>query len=58
MLRIETEQEEDGKWIAEIPSLPGCMAYGDTRPEALTKTEAMALRILAERLDHKVMHVT
>lgn len=52
MLRIEIEQEDDGRWLAEIPALPGVMAYGDTRDEAKAKTEALALRVLADRLDH------
>ncbi len=49
---IETEIEEDGRWIAEIPDLPGVLAYGVTREEAISKAEALALRILAERLEH------
>jgi predicted RNase H-like HicB family nuclease len=52
VLRIEIEQEDDGRWLAEIPALPGVMAYGDTRDEAKAKTEALALRVLADRLDH------
>jgi predicted RNase H-like HicB family nuclease len=49
---IETEIEEDGRWIAEISDLPGALAYGKTREDAITKVEALALRILADRLDH------
>ena len=45
---IEFEQEEDGRWIAEIPALPGVMAYGLTRNEAESKVEAMALRVIAD----------
>ncbi len=52
MLRIEFEREEDGRWIAEIPELPGVMAYGATQQEARTKVEALALRALADRLEH------
>ncbi|MFQ5955837.1 MAG: type II toxin-antitoxin system HicB family antitoxin [Kiloniellales bacterium] len=52
MLRIEIEQEDDGRWIAEIPALPGVMAYGATRNEARAKVEALALRTLADRLEH------
>ena len=52
MLRIEFEQEEDGRWIAEIPELSGVMAYGATRQEAQAKVEALALRVLADRLEH------
>ena len=50
-LRIETELEEDGRWIAEVPQLPGVLAYGATAEEAATKAEALALRVLAERLE-------
>jgi predicted RNase H-like HicB family nuclease len=52
VLRIEFEQEDDGRWIAEIPELSGVMIYGDTREDAKAKVEALALRTLAERLDH------
>ena len=50
-LRIETELEEDGRWIAEIPQLPGVLAYGVTAEEAAIKAEALALRVLAEQLE-------
>ena len=46
---IEFEQEEDGRWIAEIPSLPGVMAYGASKTEAESKVEAMALRVIADQ---------
>ena len=49
---IEIEQEEDGRWIAEVPDLPGAMVYGETREEAVSKVEALALRAIADRLDH------
>ena len=49
---IETEQEADGRWIAEIPALPGVLAYGATADEAMAKAEVLALRVLAERLEH------
>ena len=52
MLRIEFEREDDGRWIAEIPLLPGVMAYGATREEARGRVEALALRTLADRLEH------
>lgn len=52
MLLLETEQEEDGRWIAEITDLPGVLAYGATRSEAVVKAEVLALRVLADRLDH------
>jgi predicted RNase H-like HicB family nuclease len=50
-LRIETEREVDGRWIAEIPSLPGVMAYGTTKEEAIAEAEALALRVLADRIE-------
>jgi predicted RNase H-like HicB family nuclease len=50
-LTIELEREEDGRWLAEVPQLPGVMAYGATADEAVVKTEALALRVLAERLE-------
>ena len=52
MLRIEFDQEEDGRWIAEIPALPGVMAYGASQAEARSKVEALALRTLADRIEH------
>ena len=48
---IELEREEDGRWIAEVPQLPGVLAYGATAEEAANKAEALALRVLAERLE-------
>ncbi len=52
MLRIDFEREDDGRWIAEIAALPGVLAYGQTREEARGKVEALALRTLADRIDH------
>jgi predicted RNase H-like HicB family nuclease len=49
--RIEFEQEDDGRWIAEIPSLPGVMAYGASKIDAESKVEAMALRVIADTLE-------
>jgi predicted RNase H-like HicB family nuclease len=49
---VEYEQEEDGRWIAEVLELPGVMVYGATREEALAKAQALALRVVAERLEH------
>ena len=49
---IEHEREEDGRWIAEVPEIPGALAYGATANEAMAKAEALALRTLAERLEH------
>ena len=51
-MRIEIEREEDGRWIAEVPDLPGVMVYGQTRKQAIAKVEALALRVLADRLEH------
>jgi predicted RNase H-like HicB family nuclease len=51
-MKIEIEIEDDGRWIAEIPELPGVMAYGDSRNEAISKAETLALRVLADRLEH------
>jgi predicted RNase H-like HicB family nuclease len=50
--RIECEREEDGRWLAEISQLPGVLAYGATPDEAMGKAEILALRVLAERLEH------
>ena len=50
---IQYEQEDDGRWIAEVPELPGVLAYGATADEAMAKAEVLALRVLAERLEHK-----
>ena len=49
---IEHEREEDGRWLAEIPEIPGVLAYGATANEAMAKAEVLALRVLAERLEH------
>lgn len=49
---IETEREDDGRWIAEVPELSGVLAYGATASEAMAKAEVLALRVLAERLEH------
>jgi predicted RNase H-like HicB family nuclease len=50
---IQHEQEEDGRWIAEVPELPGVLAYGATADEAMAKAEVLALRVLADRLEPK-----
>ena len=52
MFKIETEREADGRWIAEIATLPGVMAYGKTYEEACLKTEILALRVIAEQLEN------
>ena len=51
LLSIEYEREEDGRWLAEVPQLPGVLAYGVTAEDAMAKAEALALRVLAERLE-------
>jgi predicted RNase H-like HicB family nuclease len=51
-LTIETDQEDDGRWIAEVAELPGVLTYGNTRVEAIQLAEALALRVLADRLEH------
>ena len=50
-LAIETEHEEDGRWIAEFTTLSGVMVYGQSREEAISRVEALALRVLADRLE-------
>ena len=50
---IQHEREEDGRWIAEVPELPGVLAYGASADEAMAKAEVLALRVLADRLEHK-----
>ena len=51
-MNIEIEREEDGRWIAEVPDLPGVMVYGQSREEAISKVKALALRVLADQLEH------
>ena len=51
-MRIEIEQEEDGRWLTEIPELPGVMAYGGTQEEAGARVKALALRVLTDRLEN------
>jgi predicted RNase H-like HicB family nuclease len=52
MLTIEIERETDGRWLAEVPALPGVLAYGASRAEARTKATALALRVIADRIEH------
>jgi predicted RNase H-like HicB family nuclease len=49
---VEVEREEDGRWIGEVPELPGVLTYGATREDAVAKANALASRILADRLEH------
>jgi predicted RNase H-like HicB family nuclease len=51
-MKIEIEREDDGRWIAEVPDLAGVMVYGATREEAISKVQSLALRVIADRLDH------
>ncbi len=50
--KVEIEQEENGRWIAEVVDLPGVLAYGKTPDEAKAKVQALALRVIADRLEH------
>jgi predicted RNase H-like HicB family nuclease len=50
--RVEIERETDGRWIAEVPELPGVLAYGSSEAEAQAKVQALALRVVADRLEH------
>jgi len=49
---IEFDQEEDGRWLAEVIDLPGVLVYGQTREEAAARVQALALRVVAERIEH------
>ena len=51
-ISIEVEQEEDGRWLSEIPELPGVLAYGQTRSEAVVRVQVLALRVIADRIEH------
>ena len=50
--KVEVEQEVDGRWLAEVVELPGVLAYGETEQAALSRVQALALRVIAERLEH------
>ena len=50
--RVEVDREKDGRWIAEIPELPGVLAYGNTEDDAKARIQALALRVVADRLEH------
>lgn len=52
VLHVEIEQEADGRWLAEVRDMPGVMAYGVSRPDAIARVQALALRSLADRLEH------
>ncbi len=51
-LTIEVEQEDDGRWLAEVPELPGVLTYGQTRQQAIERAQILCLRVLADRLDN------
>ncbi len=51
-LSIELDREDDGRWIAEVMDLPGVMVYGQTREEAVASVEVLALRVIADRIEH------
>jgi len=50
---IELEREADGRWLAEVPAIPGVMCYGADRDEAVARVQALALRVIAKRLEHR-----
>ena len=52
MLKIESEREDDGRWIAEVPALPGVLCYGASEAEARAKVQALALRVIADRFEN------
>jgi len=52
MLKIESEREDDGRWIAEVPALPGVLSYGESEPIARARVQALALRVIADRLEN------
>ena len=54
--KIETEQEQDGRWIAEIPELPGVLVYGEDRDRAVERATALALQVIAERIENGEIH--
>ena len=51
-LTVTLDREEDGRWIAEVPELPGVLVYGQDEDDAITKVKALCLRVLADRLEH------
>jgi predicted RNase H-like HicB family nuclease len=52
MLKVESEREEDGRWIAEVPALPGVLTYGETEAQARARVQALVLRVIADRLEN------
>jgi predicted RNase H-like HicB family nuclease len=53
VFRIELEREADGRWIAEVVELPGVLAYGSSQDDAISRVQALALRVVADRLEHE-----
>jgi predicted RNase H-like HicB family nuclease len=51
-MRVEVEREDDGRWIGEVPALPGVLVYAETEQQARAKAEALAFRVIADRLEH------
>jgi predicted RNase H-like HicB family nuclease len=51
-LTVNVEREEDGRWIAEVPDLPGVMVYGENQDDAINKVKALSLRVMADRIEH------
>ncbi len=51
-LTVSLEREDDGRWIAEVPELPGVLVYGKSQDDAIAKVKALSLRVLADRIDH------
>lgn len=56
-ITFEFEQEDDGRWIVEVPELPGVMAYGSTKDEALDRVTVLGMRVLAERIEAGELHM-
>ena len=58
-MKIETEREEDGRWIAEVPDLPGVIVYAENKEDAILKVKVLALRVIADRIEHgeEIIHV-
>jgi len=52
MLKVESEREDDGRWIAEVPALPGVLTYGETEAQARGRVQALALRVIADRIEN------
>ncbi|BET69337.1 hypothetical protein ASA1KI_42550 [Opitutales bacterium ASA1] len=51
-MKVEVENEDDGRWIAEVPEIPGAMAYGTSKQEEVAKVQALVLRLLADKIEH------